>query len=170
MQRNAKLRLLITPLRLALKCKERLKQGKEPHCKGSAATLHSLLESERTLISAQKDVTVESQKLNHGRQDKLKADSYNPIVVTVAKILAALLGGEYGGYVKQATMLLTMLVAITFEVLHHFLSTVHCETKQRINAMALQLAKMNDRQQEYTPQHYFPSLSIAHPKTLLKNI
>ena len=133
-------------------CRERLAQKREPHCKGSAATLHSLMESERKLIEAQKQVSVEGQKLNHHRQDKLKAESYNPVVVTTAKMLAGAFGGEYGDFVKQAIMVLMMLVAITFEVLHHFLSTVHGETKRRINEMSLQLATMEDRkQQDYSP-------------------
>ena len=138
---------IATARRKLAQCRERLKQGREPHCKGSAATLHSLLESERKLISAQQTVSVQGQKLNHQRQDKLKADSYNPFVVSLARMMAGLFGGEYGDYVKQAIMCLMMAVAIVFELLHHFLSKVHGQTKQRINDMVLQLAAIKDRQE-----------------------
>ena len=141
---------IATARRKLVQCQERLKQGREPHCKGSGATLHSLLESERNLISAQKQVSVEGQKLNHDRQDKLKADSYNPFVVTTSKILAGVFGGEYGDYVKQAIMVLMMLVAVVFELLHHFLSKVHGQTKQRINDMVVQLAALKDRKEQDT--------------------
>ena len=139
---------IATARRKLAQCRERLKQGREPHCKGSAATFHSLMESERKLMTAQKQISVEEQKINHDRQDKLKADSYNPVVVSTAKMLAGMFAGEYGDYVKQAIMVLMMIVAITFEVLHHFLSKVHGETKRHINEMTLQLASMDDRQQQ----------------------
>lgn len=104
------------------RCEERLKQGKEKHCEGDRASLKALQDTEHKSLQNQQNTSLEAAKLNHKRQDKLKADSYNPIIVSIAKILAFFLGGSYIAMIKTALSLAMLFGSVCFEILHHFLS------------------------------------------------
>ena len=103
--------------------------------KGEEASLNAAL-------SAKSDTDVRLQQLNNERADKLKADSYNPAIVSVAKMIAALFGGSYIDYIKTATVLITLFVAICFETLHHFLSKDREKTRLAIESLKMELAKL----------------------------
>ena len=127
-------------------CVVRFAAGKEKHCQGDRALLKSLKDAKLDEMNVQKHVGVETQKLNYSRQDQLKADSYNPIVVSVAQLIASIAGSDsYQGYIKTAIMTLMMIVAIVFEVLHHVLSRVNGELRERKTEIELQLASISDR-------------------------
>ena len=117
--------------------------GKEKHCQGDRAALESLKQAKQDEMAVQKHVGVETQKLNYSRQDQLKADSYNPIVVSVAKMVAG--SDDYKASIKTAIMILMMIVAIVFEVLHHVLSRVNGELRERKTEIEMQLATLHDR-------------------------
>lgn len=108
--------------KILARCEEKLKQGKEKHCEGDRASLKALQETEHKALQNQQDTSLEATKLNHERQDKLKADSYNPIIVSIAKILAFFLGGSYVAMIKTALSLAMLFGSVCFEILHHFLS------------------------------------------------
>ena len=135
---------IATARRKLAQCQERLKVGREPHCKGSQATLNSFLESERKIMSAQKQVGTETLKLNHSRQDKLKADSYNAVFVATSKAIAAAVNGSYVDHIKTAVVLITLFMAVCFEILHHWLSGMRGQLVSARNQILLEIARLDD--------------------------
>ncbi len=125
---------------IVARCEEKLRAGKEKHCQGDKARLQALLDSEARTLQQQQAASVEQQRLNHARQDKLKADSYNPAIVAVARFISNN-GSDYGDHIKTAIILVMLFVAISFEILHHFLSTAKARAHNAVMAMELEVAK-----------------------------
>lgn len=122
------------------RCEENLKAGKEKHCNGDKAKVEALRSSEAAVNKANAEADIQRTKLNYERQDELKAESYNPVIFTLARVLA----GEhedYKDYLKTAVVIITLFVAICFEILHHFLSKTHGASMQAIEGLELSIAK-----------------------------
>ena len=122
------------------RCEENLKAGKEKHCNGDKAKVEALRSSETAVKKANAEADIQRTKLNYERQDELKAESYNPVILTLARVLA----GEhedYKDYLKTAVVIITLFVAICFEILHHFLSKTHGASMQAIEGLELSIAK-----------------------------
>lgn len=122
------------------RCEENLKLGKEKHCNGDRAKVAALRSSEQSANQAQAQANIERDKLKYERQDELKAQSYNPVILTLARFLA----GETGDYkdsLKTAVVLITLFVAVCFEILHHFLSKSHGASVRAIEDLELGIAK-----------------------------
>ncbi|MGB0849168.1 MAG: hypothetical protein ACPGSM_20710 [Thiolinea sp.] len=124
------------------RCEEKLKQGREPHCKGDKAKLDGLLAAEARATDAQKQASVEQLQTNYARQDKLKADSYNPVIVSFAKFFAQTFGGNYEDWIKTAVVVVMLIVAVCFEILHHWLSKSKEASYRAIQGLELELAKL----------------------------
>ena len=122
------------------RCEENLRLGKEKHCNGDRGELNSLRSSEQAANKAQAEVSLERDKLKYERQDELKAQSYNPVILTLARFLAGE-NGDYKDYLKTAVVLITLFVAVCFEILHHFLSKTHGASMAAIEDLELALAK-----------------------------
>ncbi len=122
------------------RCEANLKLGKEKHCDGDLAKVEALRNSEHSANKAQAEATIERDKLKYERQDELKAQSYNPVILTLARFLA----GETGDYkdsLKTAVVIITLFVAVCFEILHHFLSKTHGASMAAIEDLELGIAK-----------------------------
>ena len=122
------------------RCEENLKAGKEKHCNGDKAKVEALRSSETAVNKANAEADIQRTKLNYERQDELKAESYNPVILTLARALAGS-DGDYKDYLKTAVVLITLFVAICFEILHHFLSKTHGASMQAIEGLELSIAK-----------------------------
>lgn len=123
-------------------CQARLASGKEKHCNGDAAKVQALENAQSTALTAQVQIAANTTKLNHDRQDKLKADSYNPVIVFMAQLLAG--NGDYIDYIKAAVVIIMLIVAVSFEILHHFLSRSKERSYAAIKHLELELAKLTD--------------------------
>lgn len=123
-------------------CQTRLASGKEKHCNGDAAKVQTLESAQSTAMTAQVQIASNTTKLNHDRQDKLKADSYNPVIVFMAQLLAG--NGDYTDYIKAAVVIIMLIVAVAFEILHHFLSRSKERSYAAIKHLELELAKLTD--------------------------
>lgn len=123
-------------------CQARLASGKEKHCNGDAAKVQALESAQNTALTAQVQIATNTTKLNHERQDKLKADSYNPVIVFMAQLLAG--NGDYVDYIKAAVVIIMLIVAVSFEILHHFLSRSKERSYAAIKQLELELAKLTD--------------------------
>ncbi|TXH71983.1 MAG: hypothetical protein E6Q83_00270, partial [Thiothrix sp.] len=132
------------------RCEENLKLGKEKHCNGDRAKVQALKSSEQAANQAQANASIERDKLKYERQDELKAQSYNPVILTLARVLAGETG-EYKDYLKTAVVLITLFVAVCFEILHHFLSKTHGASIAAIEDLELALAKYSAQPEPALP-------------------
>jgi len=132
------------------RCEENLKLGKEKHCKGDRSEVASLKNSEQSAHQAQAAASIERDKLKYERQDELKAQSYNPVILTLARALAGTTG-DYKDYLKTAVVLITLFVAVCFEILHHFLSKTHGASIAAIEDLELALAKYSAQPEPVLP-------------------
>ncbi len=119
-------------------CNDKLSRGKTPHCKGDQANLDSLKASNTQSLALARQVANDTQKMQYDRQDKLKADSYNAVIVSIAQFIG---GADYANWIKTATVLVMLLVAIAFEILHHFLSHAKERSQNAVYGLELELAK-----------------------------
>lgn len=133
------------------RCEANLKLGKEKHCDGDRAKVAALKSSEQSANQAQAQATIQRDKLKYERQDALKAESYNPVIITLARSLAGI-NGDYKDYLKTAVVLITLFVAVCFEILHHFLSKTHGVSVRAIEDLELALAKYSAQ-----PDPVFPA-------------
>ncbi|MCB1637440.1 MAG: hypothetical protein KDI15_01185, partial [Thiothrix sp.] len=135
------------------RCEAKLKAGKAKHCDGDRARLTALESAQAGQLQAQTQAGIaateaqakanlEALKLNHARQDQLKAESYNPVIVMMAKAIGGLAGTDWTGHVKVAVVLVMLIVAVSFEILHHFLSHAKERADQAVIGLALELARL----------------------------
>ena len=124
------------------RCEKKLAQGKEPHCDGDKAKLDGLMGSEKRALQAAQEASTAQLETNYARQDKLKADSYNPVIVSFAKAFAGFFGGIYEDWIKTAVVMAMLIVAICFEFLHHWLSKSKEESYNAVQGLELELAKL----------------------------
>ncbi|SKA88270.1 hypothetical protein SAMN02745130_02914 [Thiothrix eikelboomii] len=142
------------------RCEENLKAGKEKHCNGDRAKVEALRNSEQSANKAQAEANIERDKLKYARQDELKAQAYNPVILTLARVLAGE-SGDYKDYLKTAVVIITLFVAVCFEILHHFLSKSHGASMAAIEDLELALAKYSAQ-----PEPVLPSaLATVQPLT-----
>lgn len=144
------------------RCEENLKAGKEKHCNGDRAKVEALRNSEQSANKAHAEANIERDKLKYERQDELKAQSYNPVILTLARFLAGETG-DYKDYLKTAVVLITLFVAVCFEILHHFLSKTHGASARAIEDLELGIAKYS-AQPEPLPSSSSVQLSTPSPE------
>lgn len=132
------------------RCEEKLKLGKEKHCNGDRAKVEALRSSEQSANKANAEADIQRDKLKYERQDELKAQSYNPVILTLAQVLAGT-GGDYKDYLKTAVVFITLFVAVCFEILHHFLSKSHGLSLAAIEDLELAIAKYSAQTEPALP-------------------
>jgi hypothetical protein len=145
------------------RCEENLKAGKERHCNGDRAKVQALRNSEQSAHKAQAEASIERDKLKYERQDALKAEAYNPVILTIAHALAGK-NGDYKDYLKTAVVVIMLFVAVCFEILHHFLSKTHGLSIRAIEGLELSIAKYST-QPEPVIQSNYPVSKPAEPET-----
>jgi hypothetical protein len=127
------------------RCKANLGKPGYKHCDGDKATLESLKASDAASLNAAKEIAVQTntanQKANFDRQDKLKADSYNAVIVSMAKFISSISGTDYKDNIKTATVFTMLIVAVAFEILHHFLSHSKERAQNAVYGIELELAR-----------------------------
>jgi len=127
------------------RCMANLGKPGYKHCDGDKATLSSLKTSDAAALQAAKEIAIQTNaattKMNHDRQDKLKADSYNAVIVSIAQAIGSLTATDYKNNIKAATVLTMLIVAIAFEILHHFLAHAKERAQNAVYAIELELAK-----------------------------
>ncbi|MDQ5769940.1 hypothetical protein [Thiothrix subterranea] len=130
------------------------------HCDGDKATLNSLKASDAATLQAVKEIAVQTNtattKMNYDRQDKLKADSYNAVIVSIAKFIGSISGSDYKDNIKTATVLTMLLVATAFEILHHFLSHAKERAQNAVYGLELELAKHDGGAMPEKPESVIP--------------
>ncbi|SKA86484.1 hypothetical protein SAMN02745130_02719 [Thiothrix eikelboomii] len=144
------------------RCEANLKLGKEKHCDGDRAKVNALKSSEQSANHAQAQANIERDKLKYARQDELKAQSYNPVILTLARVLAGE-SGDYKDYLKTAVVLITLFVAVCFEILHHFLSKSHGASMAAIEDLELALAKYSEQPEPVLPSALATVQPITEP-------
>lgn len=139
------------------------------HCDGDKATLDSLKASDAAALQAAKEIAVQTNaattKMNHDRQDKLKADSYNAVIVSIAQAIGSLTATDYKDNIKAATVLTMLIVAIAFEILHHFLSHAKERAQNAVYAIELELAKYEGMAAPQQPESVVPQNDSAFKNT-----
>lgn len=140
------------------RCEANLKAGKEKHCDGDKAKVEALRISEASMNKANAEADIQRDKLKYERQDELKAESYNPVILTLARALAGV-EGDYKDYLKTAVVIIMLFVAVCFEILHHFLSESHGSTIRAIEDLELAIAKYSD-----TPELVSQSFNHSLPE------
>ncbi|TXH69383.1 MAG: hypothetical protein E6Q83_10305 [Thiothrix sp.] len=123
------------------RCESNLKAGKEKHCNGDKAKVEALRNSEQSANKAHAQASIERDKLKYERQDELKANSYNPVIVMMAQFMAAIAGSDYKDFLKSAVVFSMLIVAVVFEILHHFLSKANADSMQSVESLELAIAK-----------------------------
>ncbi|MFM2318726.1 MAG: hypothetical protein RLZZ215_1347 [Pseudomonadota bacterium] len=144
------------------RCEENLKLGKEKHCNGDRAKVTALRSSEQSANQAQATANIERDKLKYERQDELKAQSYNPVILTLARFIAGE-SGDYKDYLKTAVVLITLFVAVCFEILHHFLSKSHGASMRAIEDLELGIAKYSAQPEPTLPPASAPMYPMTEP-------
>lgn len=123
------------------RCESNLKAGKEKHCNGDRAKVEALRNSEQSANQANAQASIERDKLKYERQDELKANAYNPVIVMMAQFMAAIAGTDYKEFLKSAVVIVMLIVAVCFEILHHFLSKANSDSMQSVESLELAIAK-----------------------------
>lgn len=123
------------------RCESNLKAGKEKHCNGDRAKVEALRNSEQSANQANAQASIERDKLKYERQDELKANAYNPVIVMMAQFMAAIAGTDYKEFLKSAVVIVMLIVAVCFEILHHFLSKANADSMQSVESLELAIAK-----------------------------
>ena len=127
------------------RCQANLGKPGYSHCNGDKANLNSLKSSEEKNLEAAKQIAVQTNTANqtaaYERQDKLKAESYNAVIVSMAKFIGAISGTDYKDNIKTAIVLTMLIVAVAFEILHHFLSHAKERAQNAKYGLELELAK-----------------------------
>lgn len=127
------------------RCQSNIGKPGYKHCNGDKATLDSLKASDAAALKASTEVAIKANadtlRTTHERQDKLKADSYNAVIVTIAQFIAAITGSNYTDQIKTATVLTMLIVAVAFEILHHFLAHAKERSQNAVYWLEMELAK-----------------------------
>lgn len=123
------------------RCESNLKAGKEKHCNGDRAKVEALRNSEQSANQANAQASIERDKLKYERQDELKANAYNPVIVMMAQFMAAIADTDYKEFLKSAVVIVMLIVAVCFEILHHFLSKANSDSMQSVESLELAIAK-----------------------------
>lgn len=144
------------------RCEENLKLGKEKHCNGDRAKVEALRSSEQSANKANAEADIQRDKLKYERQDELKAQSYNPVILTLARFLAGE-SEDYKDYLKTAVVLITLFVAVCFEILHHFLSKSHGASMAAIEDLELGIAKYSAQAEPTLPPAPAPMNHLTEP-------
>jgi hypothetical protein len=142
------------------RCKSNLGKPGYKHCNGDKATLDSLKASDAASLSAAKEIAIQSntanQKATYERQDKLKADSYNAVIVSIARFIGSITGTDYKDNIKTAIVLTMLIVAVAFEILHHFLSHSKERSQNAVYGLELELAKYGGYSLPEKPESVIP--------------
>lgn len=123
------------------RCESNLKAGKEKHCNGDKAKVEALRHSEQSSNQANAQASIERDKLKYERQDELKAGSYNPVIVMLAQFMAEIAGTDYKDFLKSSVVIVMLIVAVCFEILHHFLSKANADSMNSVESLELAIAK-----------------------------
>lgn len=149
------------------RCLKKLEAGKEKHCNGDKGKLDALKASESRLLDKQEQASTEAVALNHKRQDELKADAYNPVIVAVAKMITPA-GASWMDYVKPALVWVMLFVSFCFEVLHRFLSTSIEKSGQSVKGLKMELGKYeqpSDYADDYQTEPHKQPVGFNHTAT-----
>lgn len=151
------------------RCKANLGNPGYKHCDGDKATLDSLKASDAAALQAARDIAVSTNtatlQMTYDRQDKLKADSYNAVIVSTAKFISALNGADYKDNIKTAIVMMMLIVAIAFEILHHFLSKAKERAQNAVYGLELELAKYDGQPLPKKPESVLSENNGASNKT-----
>lgn len=127
-------------------CEERLKAGKELHCKGVQAVLNSLRSSQQEAFDSQ----AKAVELNRGqdlkRLEQLEAQGYNPTIRAIAAVLGLT-------NISTAITLIMLFIAAQFECLHWWLSEMLSRNLRAITGLKQALNREYVNQQRYAPPH-----------------
>ena len=105
------------------RCKEKLKAGTEPHCKGDAAKLQGYLDAEkRAMDSAERAGVAAIQAKTDAIQD-LKEENHKPVFKSIRD--------SFGVSINTGIMVVTIFVSTIFEISHLLLILLLAQ-KQRL--------------------------------------
>lgn len=127
-------------------CEERLKLGKEPHCKGTQAVLNSLRSSQQEAFNSQAKAAELNRSQDIKRLEQLEAQGYNPTIRSIASVLGL-------GNISTAITLIMLFIAAQFECLHWWLSEMLSRNLRAIAGLKQALNREYVNQQRYAPPH-----------------
>jgi hypothetical protein len=127
-------------------CEERLKAGKEPHCKGTQAVLNSLRSSQQEAFNSQAKAAELNRTQDLKCLEQLEAQGYNPTIRAIASVLGL-------SNISTAITLIMLFIAAQFECLHWWLSEMLARNLRAIVGLKQSLNREYVNQQRYAPEH-----------------
>lgn len=125
-------------------CEERLRAGKEPHCKGAQAVLNSLRSSQQAALNSQAKVAEVNRGQDLKRLEQLEAQGYNPTIRAIASVLGF-------SHISTAITLIMLFIAAQFECLHWWLSEMLARNLRAMAGLKQSLNREYVNQQRYAP-------------------
>ncbi len=113
------------------RCRERIRTGRETHCRITSAKLVELRQAESRLMEAQVGVSNKQQTERFERLDDIKDSSYNPIIRSISS--------TFNVSMPQAISILMFAFAMLFEILHLYQPKIRRELLQLIEAAEQEL-------------------------------
>ncbi len=92
------------------RCEEKLKDGREPHCKGDAAKLQGYLDAEQRAMDSAERASVAAIEVKTKALQELKEDSYKPAFKAIRD--------SFGVTISTGVMLVTTFISVIFEISH----------------------------------------------------
>ncbi len=91
-------------------CEERLKDGREPHCKGDKGKLQGLLDAEARAMDSAERASVAAIETKTKALQELKEDAYKPAFKAIRD--------SFGVTISTGVMLVTTFISVIFEISH----------------------------------------------------
>jgi hypothetical protein len=92
------------------RCKEKLKAGREPHCKGDQAKLDGYLAAEQRSLQSAERASVAAIEAKANAVQELKEDAYKPAFKAIRD--------SFGVSISTGVMLVTFFISLIFEISH----------------------------------------------------
>jgi len=113
------------------RCRVKEAAGKEKHCRGDAANVKALKDTQAAALSAQVAASTATQTERFKRIDQLKQEAYNPVIRSISDTL--------GMKISSAVALVMLIFAIVFELMHYYLSVMRRDVLSDLKVMTKQM-------------------------------
>lgn len=124
-------------------CQAALAKGKNVNCSDEQAAVASYENSSSQMAAAAGQATAAVEKGRFDRQDQLRAESYHPVIVFMAKMLAFIFAAAtWTVMIKPAIVLVMILISLMFEASHYFVSQSKDELEREIEKLELSMTEV----------------------------
>ncbi len=109
------------------RCEQKLKAGKEKHCEGDKAKLHSYLAAEQRAMDSAERASVAAIEAKTRAMQTLKEDAYKPAFKAIRD--------SFGVSISTGVMLVTLFISIIFEISHLLLILFLSQKLKRLGGL-----------------------------------